>query len=219
VRPEGRGDASGTAQRNDAPPAREPPVSGRRIMTADEIRRAVVRISHEIVEKQAGTDGLVLVGIQRRGVPIAHRLAAAILEHEGAVLPVGALDITFYRDDLSMLAQQPVVKGTDLPFDVTGTTVVLVDDVLYTGRTIRAAMDALMEYGRPQAIRLAVLVDRGHRELPIRADHVGKNVPTSREELVRVRIEEVDGEDAVDIDRAADVGAAGAATAATPRVG
>jgi pyrimidine operon attenuation protein/uracil phosphoribosyltransferase len=171
-------------------------------MTGEEIRRAVIRISHEIVEKQAGTDGLVLVGIQRRGVPIAKRLAAAILEHENARLPVGALDITFYRDDLSMLAQQPVVKGTDLPFDISGTTVVLVDDVLYTGRTIRAAMDALMEYGRPQAIRLAVLVDRGHRELPIRADHVGKNVPTSREELVRVRIEEVDGEDAVDIDRA-----------------
>jgi pyrimidine operon attenuation protein/uracil phosphoribosyltransferase len=177
-------------------------VNGRRIMTAEEIRRAVIRISHEIVEKHAGTDGLVLVGIQRRGVPIARRLAEAIREHEAVAIPVGALDITFYRDDLSMLAQQPVVKGTDLPFDVSGTTVVLVDDVLYTGRTIRAAMDALMEFGRPQAIRLAVLVDRGHRELPIRADHVGKNVPTSREELVRVRIEEVDGEDAVDIDRA-----------------
>ena len=177
-------------------------MSARQIMTAEEIRRAVIRVSHEIVEKQSGTDGLVLVGIQRRGVPLARRLASAIFEHEGIQLPVGALDITFYRDDLSMLAQQPVVKGTDLPFDITGTTVVLVDDVLYTGRTIRAAMDALMEYGRPHAIRLAVLVDRGHRELPIRADHVGKNVPTSREELVRVRIEEIDGEDAVDIDRA-----------------
>ena len=177
-------------------------MNGRRIMTAEEIRRAVIRISHEIVEKHAGTDGLVLVGIQRRGVPIARRLVEAILENENVALPVGALDITFYRDDLSMLAQQPVVKGTDLPFDVTGTTVVLVDDVLYTGRTIRAAMDALMEYGRPRAVRLAVLVDRGHRELPIRADHVGKNDPTSREEIVRVRIEEVDGEDAVDIDRA-----------------
>lgn len=201
-RPEGRGDASATSHASDDTPARRPSVSGRRIMTAEEIRRAVVRISHEIVEKHAGTDGLVLVGIQRRGVPLARRLAEAIREHENVGLPVGALDITFYRDDLSMLAQQPVVKGTDLPFDVTGTTVVLVDDVLYTGRTIRAAMDALMEYGRPHAVRLAVLVDRGHRELPIRADHVGKNVPTSREELVRVRIEEVDGEDAVDIDRA-----------------
>jgi pyrimidine operon attenuation protein/uracil phosphoribosyltransferase len=172
-------------------------------MTAEEIRRAVIRVSHEIVEKHGGTDGLVLVGIQRRGVPIARRLAASIRDHESVAVPVGALDITFYRDDLSMLAQQPVVKGTDLPVNVTGTTVVLVDDVLYTGRTIRAAMDALMEYGRPLAIRLAVLVDRGHRELPIRADYVGKNVPTSREEIVRVRVEEVDGEDAVDIDRSA----------------
>ena len=181
-------------------PARTP-VSGRQIMTADEIRRATVRLSHEIVEKQAGTDGLALVGIQRRGVPLARRIAGAIEEHEGVTVPVGALDITFYRDDLSLVAQQPVVKGTDLPFDLNGLTVVLVDDVLYTGRTIRAAMDALVDFGRPQAIRLAVLVDRGHRELPIRADHVGKNVPTSREELVRVHLLEVDGEDGVDIDR------------------
>jgi pyrimidine operon attenuation protein/uracil phosphoribosyltransferase len=177
-------------------------MSGRRIMTAEEIRRAVVRISHEIVEKQAGTEGLVLVGIQRRGVPLAHRLAAAIEAHEGARLPVGALDITFYRDDLSMLAQAPVVKGTELPFEVNGATVVLVDDVLYTGRTIRAAMDALREFGRPRAVRLAVLVDRGHRELPIRADHVGKNVPTSRDEIVKVRVTEIDAEDAVDIEAA-----------------
>ena len=173
----------------------------RLIMTADEIRRATVRISHEIVEKQAGTEGLALIGIQRRGVPLAQRLAAAISEHEGVDIPVGALDITFYRDDLSLIAQQPVVKGTALPFDLNGRTVVLVDDVLYTGRTIRAAMDALVDFGRPQAIRLAVLVDRGHRELPIRADHVGKNVPTSREELVRVHLEEIDGEDGVDIER------------------
>lgn len=176
-------------------------MNGRRIMTSDEIRRATIRISHEIVEKHAGTDGLVLIGIQRRGVPLAQRLAAAIAEHEGANLAVGALDITFYRDDLSMIAQQPVVKGTEIPFPVDGRTVVLVDDVLYTGRTIRAAMDALVDFGRPQAIRLAVLVDRGHRELPIRADHVGKNVPTSREELVRVALEEIDGEDAVTIER------------------
>jgi pyrimidine operon attenuation protein/uracil phosphoribosyltransferase len=178
-------------------------VTGRQIMTADEIRRATVRISHEIVEKQAGTGGLALVGIQRRGVPLAHRIADAIAEHEGALLPVGALDITFYRDDLSLIAQQPLVKGTDLPFDLNGTTVVLVDDVLYTGRTIRAAMDALVDFGRPQAIRLAVLIDRGHRELPIRADHVGKNVPTSREEIVRVHLAETDGEDGVDIERIA----------------
>ena len=171
------------------------PMTGRRIMTADDIRRAVIRISHEIVEKQAGTDGLVLVGIQRRGVPLAHRVADAIREHEGVEVPVGALDITFYRDDLSLVAQQPIVKGTEIPFDLNGSTVVLVDDVLYTGRTIRAAMDALIDFGRPQAIRLAVLVDRGHRELPIRADHVGKNVPTSREEMVQVLLEETDGED------------------------
>jgi pyrimidine operon attenuation protein/uracil phosphoribosyltransferase len=178
-------------------------MTGRRIMTADEIRRATVRLSHEIVEKQAGTDGLLLIGIQRRGVPLARRIAAAILEHEGAEVPVGALDITFYRDDLSLVAQQPIVKGTELPTGIDGKTIILVDDVLYTGRTIRAAMDALVDFGRPQAIRLAVLVDRGHRELPIRADHVGKNVPTSREELVRVHLVETDdaAEDEVDIER------------------
>jgi len=186
-----------------APRGREGAMSGRQIMTADEIRRATIRISHEIVEKQAGTDRLALVGIQRRGVPLARRIADAIAEHEGTRVPVGALDITFYRDDLSLVAQQPVVKGTDLPFDLNGSTVVLVDDVLYTGRTIRAAMDALVDFGRPQAIRLAVLVDRGHRELPIRADHVGKNVPTSREEVVKVLLEEIDGEDGVNIERAA----------------
>ncbi|HEU6440322.1 MAG TPA: bifunctional pyr operon transcriptional regulator/uracil phosphoribosyltransferase PyrR [Terriglobales bacterium] len=176
-------------------------MTDRQIMTGDEIRRAIVRISHEIVEKQAGTQGLVLVGIQRRGVPLAQRVAEAIEVHEGVRLPVGALDITFYRDDLSLVAQQPIVKGTDLPFDLNGTTVVLVDDVLYTGRTIRAAMDALIDFGRPRAIRLAVLIDRGHRELPIRADHVGKNVPTSREEIVHVRLAEVDAEDEVTIAR------------------
>ena len=176
-------------------------MNGRQIMTPDEIRRATIRMSHEIVEKQAGTAGLVLIGIQRRGVPLAQRIAAGILEHESVEVPVGALDITFYRDDLSLVAQQPVVKGTDLPFDLNGATVVLVDDVLYTGRTVRAAMDALVDFGRPQAIRLAVLVDRGHRELPIRADHVGKNVPTSREEIVQVQLEEIDGVDGVEITR------------------
>jgi pyrimidine operon attenuation protein / uracil phosphoribosyltransferase len=184
-------------------------MSGRRIMEAEDVRRATVRISHEIVEKQAGTEGLVLVGIQRRGVPLAHRVADAIREHEGVTVPVGALDITFYRDDLSLVAQQPLVKGTAIPFDLNGSTVILVDDVLYTGRTIRAAMDALIDFGRPQAIRLAVLVDRGHRELPIRADHVGKNVPTSREEIVRVTLEETDGEDGVEIERLPIAGAAG----------
>ena len=176
-------------------------MDARQIMTSDEIRRAIVRVSHEIVERQAGTEGLVLVGIQRRGVPLATRLAAAIAEHEGSTVPVGALDITFYRDDLSLIAQQPIVKGTSIPVDLNGKTVLLADDVLYTGRTIRAAMDALVDFGRPEAIRLAVLVDRGHRELPIRADHVGKNVPTSRDELVRVHLVETDGEDAVWIER------------------
>ena len=176
-------------------------MDARQIMTADEIRRAIVRVSHEIVERQAGTEGLVLVGIQRRGVPLATRIAAAIEEHEGVAIPVGALDITFYRDDLSLIAQQPIVKGTAIPVDLNDRTVVLVDDVLYTGRTIRAAMDALVDFGRPKAIRLAVLVDRGHRELPIRADHVGKNVPTSRDELVKVHLAEIDDEDAVRIER------------------
>src|SRR5262245_38979419 len=177
-------------------------------MTPDEIRRAVIRVAHEIVEKQAGTAGLVLVGIQRRGVPLARRIAAAIRDNEGAQLPVGALDIEFYRDD-ARLGHAPIVKGTDLPFPIDGATVVLIDHVLYTGRTVRAAMDALREFGRPQAVRLAVLVDRGHRELPIRADHVGKNVPTSREETVHVRLEEIDGEDAVEIERLAVLEAVG----------
>lgn len=179
-------------------------MSARRIMTADEVRRAVIRVSHEIVEKHAGTDGLVLVGIQRRGVPLAQRLAAAISEHEGVVVPVGALDITFYRDDLSLVAQQPVVKGTDIAFDLNDRTVVLVDDVLYTGRTIRAAMDALVDLGRPAVIQLAVLVDRGHRELPIRADYVGKNIPTSRDQQVVVRLAEIDGDDGVYLEEGRD---------------
>jgi pyrimidine operon attenuation protein/uracil phosphoribosyltransferase len=177
-------------------------VNGRQIMTADEIRRALIRISHEIVEKHGGVEGLALVGIQRRGVPLADRIAAAIAEHEGVRPPVGALDITFYRDDLSKVARAPVVKGTQLPFPLESSTLVIVDDVLYTGRTIRAALDALVDVGRPRAVRLAVLVDRGHRELPIRADHVGKNVPTAREEIIKVRLAETDGgEDEVVIER------------------
>jgi len=176
-------------------------MSSRQIMTADEIRRATTRLSHEIMEKQAGTAGLMLIGIQRRGVPLAGRIAASIAATEGVDVPVGALDITFYRDDLSLVAEQPIVKGTELPSGIDGRTIILVDDVLYTGRTIRAAMDALVDFGRPQAIRLAVLVDRGHRELPIRADHVGKNIPTSREEVVKVHLEEIDGVDSVEIER------------------
>ncbi len=167
--------------------------SARRILTADEIRRALIRISHEIVEKHGGTADLALVGIQRRGVPLAQRLQAAIAAHEGVTLPLGTLDITFHRDDLARVARQPHVKGTDLSFDLEASTIVIVDDVLYTGRTVRAAMDALVEHGRPKAVRLAVLIDRGHRELPIRADHVGKNVPTASDEIIRVRLHEVDG--------------------------
>jgi len=171
-------------------------------MTADDVRRALVRISHEIVEKHGGTDGLALVGIQRRGVPLAARLAVSIGTHEGVQPPVGSLDITFHRDDRAHEARQPLIKSADLPFSLESTTLVIVDDVLYTGRTVRAALDALVDIGRPMAVRLAVLVDRGHRELPIRADHVGKNVPTSRDEIIRVRLREIDdGEDEVVIER------------------
>lgn len=177
-------------------------MSSRQILTADEIRRALVRIGHEIVEKHGGTERLALVGIQRRGVPLAERIADAIAASTGTRTPVGTLDITFYRDDLTAIDRGPQLKGQDLPFDPAETTIVVIDDVLYTGRTIRAAMDALVDQGRPAAVRLAVLVDRGHRELPIRADHVGKNVPTSRDEVVHVRLREVDGdEDEVVIER------------------
>jgi pyrimidine operon attenuation protein/uracil phosphoribosyltransferase len=177
-------------------------------MTADDVRRALVRISHEIVEKHGGIDGLALVGIQTRGVPLAERLASAIESHEGTRPPVGSLDISFHRDDVSAASRQPQVKSTDLPFPLESSTLVIVDDVLYTGRTVRAALDALVEIGRPKAVRLAVLVDRGHRELPIRADHVGKNVPTSRDEVIRVRLQEADGEDEVIIERRSEAAAA-----------
>jgi len=170
-------------------------------MTADDVRRALIRISHEIVEKHGGVDGLALVGIQTRGVPLAERLASAINEHEGVRPPVGSLDISFHRDDVATGSRAPHVRGTDLPFSLESSTLVIVDDVLYTGRTVRAALDALVEIGRPKAVRLAVLVDRGHRELPIRADHVGKNVPTSREERIKVRLAETDGADEVVIER------------------
>jgi pyrimidine operon attenuation protein/uracil phosphoribosyltransferase len=170
-------------------------------MTSDEVRRALVRIGHEIVEKHGGTADLALVGIERRGVPLAHRIAEVIEANEGVRLPVGSLDITFHRDDLAVRDRAPRLRSTTLPFDPAATTIVIIDDVLYTGRTIRAAMDALVEQGRPAAVRLAVLVDRGHRELPIRADHVGKNVPTSRDEVVHVRISEVDEIDEVVIER------------------
>ena len=163
------------------------------LMDAEGIRRALARISHEIVEKNKGVEDIILVGIRTRGVPIAERIAKNIEGIEGKKPPVGVLDITLYRDDLSTLSYQPIVRPTELPVDITGKTVVLVDDVLYTGRTIRAALDAIIDMGRPKAIRLAVLIDRGHRELPIRADFVGKNVPTSSRESVSVQMDAVDG--------------------------
>lgn len=165
-------------------------------MEEDDIRRAVRRIAHEIVERNRGASNLVLVGIRTRGVPLSSRIAEAVSSIEGVEVPVGRLDITLYRDDLHTL-EQPVVKETYLPHDLEGKNVVIVDDVLYTGRSVRAAMDAIIDFGRPATIQLAVLVDRGHRELPIRADYVGKNLPTSREEKVKVSLKEVDGEDAV----------------------
>ena len=167
------------------------------LMDSEGIRRALTRISHEIVEKNKGVENIVLVGIRTRGVPIAERLADTIEAIEGKRPPVGVLDITLYRDDLSTLSYQPIVHPTELPVDISGKTIVLVDDVLYTGRTIRAAMDAVMDIGRPSRIQLAVLVDRGHRELPIRADYVGKNIPTSHSELIEVRLPEFDGETGV----------------------
>src|SRR3954454_17983748 len=164
-------------------------------MTADDVRRALIRISHEIVEKHGGLDGLALVGIQTRGVPLAERLASAMADNEGVRPPVGSLDISFHRDDVDPGARQPRVKGTDLPFRLESSTLVIVDDVLFTGRTIRAALDALVEIGRPKAVRLAVLVDRGHRGLPLRADHVGTTVPAPRDERIRVHLSETDGAD------------------------
>lgn len=161
------------------------------------IKRALTRIAHEVVEKNKGVANLAVIGIRRRGVPLAERLAGLISEFEDVQVPVGFLDITLYRDDLTTLANQPVVHKTEVPFSVDGKKIVLVDDVLYTGRTVRAALDALIDLGRPQFIQLAVLVDRGHRELPIRADYVGKNVPTSSKEVISVRLTEIDGEEQV----------------------
>ena len=167
------------------------------IMDKPAVKRAVVRIAHEIIEKNKGVDDLILVGIRTRGVPLAERIASEIATIENVKIPVGSLDITLYRDDLSTLAYNPIVHGTELDFDIKGKLIVLVDDVLYTGRTIRAALDALIDMGRPKVIQLAVLIDRGHRELPIRADYVGKNVPTSHRESVDVALSESDVEDQV----------------------
>ncbi len=161
------------------------------------MKRALTRIAHEIIERNKGIEDVAVVGIRRRGGPLAQRLAARIGEIEGVSVPVGILDITLYRDDLTTLASQPLVHRTEVNFDINGLTIVLVDDVLYTGRTVRAALDALIDLGRPKSIQLAVLIDRGHRELPIKADFIGKNVPTSHLEEIAVRVKEIDSKDEV----------------------
>ena len=171
------------------------------LLSAEQIARALDELARSIAKTRRPGTPLAFVGIRTRGVPLASRLAERLRETSSLAAPIGAVDITLYRDDVGQVAHTPVLHGTDVPFALDGKEVVLVDDVLFTGRTVRAAMDALCDLGRPAAIRLAVLIDRGHRELPIRADHVGKNVPTSREEIVRVHLAETDGEDGVDIER------------------
>lgn len=168
-----------------------------RVLDKDGLSRSLLRIAHEILEKNKGTKDLCLIGIRNRGAYLAMRLSACIERIEQVRVPVGILDITLYRDDLTMIAQQPVVRKTEIDFDIEGKNIVLVDDVLYTGRTVRAAMDALMDLGRAKSVQLAVLIDRGHRELPIRADFAGKNIPTAHNETVEVRLEEADGLDEV----------------------
>ena len=167
------------------------------LMSSEDMKRALKRMSHQILERNHGAGNLVFLGIRRRGVPLAERLSSNINVIEGVEVPVGELDITLYRDDLSLISEEPVVNSSSVPFDITGKTVVLVDDVIYTGRTARAALDATSALGRAARIQLAVLVDRGHRELPIRADYVGKNVPTSGNELIAVQVEEFDGTEGV----------------------
>jgi pyrimidine operon attenuation protein/uracil phosphoribosyltransferase len=169
------------------------------VMDADRISRTLTRIAHEILERNKGVDDLALVGVRRRGVPLARRLARSLREITGQEVPTGALDITLYRDDLmrSAVGPQPLVRQTEIPFSIDSRRILLVDDVLYTGRTTRAALDALIDFGRPSAIQLIVLVDRGHRELPIKADYVGKNLPTAPEQSVQVRLQEIDGVDEV----------------------
>jgi len=172
------------------------------VMDADRVSRSITRMAHEIVERNRGVDDLAIVGIRARGVPIAMRLAKELQLLTGIAVPTGALDITLYRDDLmrQAVAPQPVVRRTEIPFSLDDRLILLVDDVLYTGRTIRAALDALIDFGRPRAIQLVALVDRGHRELPIRADYVGRNIPTSRRESVQVRLAEIDGRDEVEVE-------------------
>ncbi|MCB5271625.1 MAG: bifunctional pyr operon transcriptional regulator/uracil phosphoribosyltransferase PyrR [Candidatus Cloacimonetes bacterium] len=169
------------------------------IMDSTQIKRSIQRMAHEIIEQNRGLERIRLVGIRSRGVPLANQLSDYLKLISNQEIPVGILDITLYRDDLSTIAHQPVIKGTQLDFEIEDSIVVLVDDVLFTGRTVRAAIDALMDFGRPRNIQLAVLIDRGHRELPIKADYVGKNVPTSKEEIIKVCLKEIDGEDSVRI--------------------
>jgi pyrimidine operon attenuation protein/uracil phosphoribosyltransferase len=173
------------------------------VLDADRMARSLARIAHEILERNRGIDELALVGIRTRGVPLARRIAKSILEISRHDVPCGSLDITLYRDDLSgnatTVGPQPVIRKTEIPFDIDGKLILLVDDVLYTGRTIRAALDALIDFGRPRAIQLIVLVDRGHRELPIKADYVGKNIPTSPAQNVQVHLTEIDGRDEVEV--------------------
>jgi pyrimidine operon attenuation protein/uracil phosphoribosyltransferase len=172
-------------------------------MDADRISRALTRIAHEIVERNRGVEELALIGVRSRGVPLARRIARALQQIAGDEVPTGALDITLYRDDLMRHAvgPQPLVRRTEIPFSIDDRLIILVDDVLYTGRTTRAALDALIDFGRPRAIQLVALVDRGHRELPIKADYVGKNIPTARNESVQVRLQEIDGTDEVVVER------------------
>jgi pyrimidine operon attenuation protein/uracil phosphoribosyltransferase len=169
------------------------------IMDKDQMERSLQRMAHEIIEQNRGLEKIRLVGIRSRGVPLAERLSSYLKLITNQEIPVGILDITLYRDDLSTISHQPIIKGSAIDFDIEDAVIVLVDDVLYTGRTVRAAIDALMDFGRPKQIQLAVLIDRGHRELPIKADYVGKNVPTSKEEIIKVALEEIDGEDSVQI--------------------
>ena len=175
--------------------------NGNKVMDADEIRRALTRIAHEIIEKNKGAEDLALIGIQSRGVPLARRLSAQMEQIEGSSVPVGSLNVALYRDDFATRLAPTSVGKTEIDFDVTDRKIILIDEVLFTGRTIRSALDAIMDMGRPAHIQLAVLVDRGHRELPIRADFVGKNLPTARREHVHVHLKETDGEDKVVIKR------------------
>jgi pyrimidine operon attenuation protein/uracil phosphoribosyltransferase len=177
--------------------ALRPMLEKARIMNEEEIRRALTRVAHEIIERNAGPEALVIAGIRTRGAFMAERIVQRIEEIEGVVVPLGILDITLYRDDLQTISKSPLVRATEIPTSIVDKNVILVDDVLFTGRTVRAAMDEIIDFGRPRTIQLAVLVDRGHREFPIRADYVGKNVPTSKREVIKVQLVESDGVDAV----------------------